>query len=78
MKYEVSDEEHWIFIIEKIKEVCNLVLCGCDVNFCYLFGSYAKEKAKETSDIDSLDILQLNNNQTLHQEILKDGINIYG
>ena len=77
-----------------------------DVNFCYLFGSYAKEKAKPTSDVDLLisvnvkglkfyglveelrtalhkkvdvlDINQLKNNMELIQEILKDGIKIYG
>ena len=77
-----------------------------DVNFCYLFGSYAKEKAKPSSDVDLLisvnvkglkfyglveelrtalhkkvdvlDINQLKNNMELIQEILKDGIKIYG
>jgi len=77
-----------------------------DVNFCYLFGSYAKAKAKPTSDVDLLisanvkglkfyglveeirlklnkkvdvlEINQLNNNIELTEEILKDGIKIYG
>ena len=77
-----------------------------DVNFCYLFGSYAKSKAKPTSDVDLLisanvkglkfyglveeirealhkkvDVLEINqlkDNLELTQEILKDGIKIYG
>ena len=76
------------------------------VEYCYLFGSYAKGKATEVSDVDLListpvsgmrfydlvesirealqkkvDILnreQLNNNPELINEILKDGIKIYG
>ena len=76
------------------------------MDYCYLFGSYAKGKATETSDvdllvampvdgmkffeliellreqlkkkIDLLDIAQLDNNSALVQEILKDGIKIYG
>lgn len=76
------------------------------MDFCYLFGSYAKSKAKPTSDVDLLissnvkglkfygmveeirsvlhkkvdilDIAQLKDNLELTQEILKDGIKIYG
>ena len=76
------------------------------VEYGYLFGSYAKGKATERSDVDLLvamptnglkffglvealreglnkkvdvlDIGQLNNNIALTQEILKDGIKIYG
>lgn len=104
--YGFIDEEHGILTMEQIKEICGRVFSNYDVKFCYLFGSYAKGKAKETSDVDLiisanvtgikffglveelreelkkkvdlLDILQLNNNQTLIQEILKDGIKIYG
>ena len=104
--YGFIDEEHGILTLEQIKEVCGHVFNSYEVEFCYLFGSYAKGKAKETSDIDLLvstnvtgikffglveelreelkkkvdllDILQLNNNQALLQEILKDGIKIYG
>ena len=71
-----------------------------------MFGSYAKNKATPTSDVDLLisakvkglkfyglveevrtalhkkvdvlDVNQLNNNMELTQEILKDGIKIYG
>ena len=76
------------------------------MEYCYLFGSYSKDKAKERSDVDLListkisglaffeltealrqemnkkvDILhidQLKNNFELLQEILKDGVKIYG
>lgn len=100
--YSNHQSTFWCILIK----VCNLVFSSYEVNFCYLFGSYAKGKANETSDIDLLissnvtgvkffglieelreqlkkkvdllDILQLNNNQTLLQEILKDGIKIYG
>ena len=77
-----------------------------EVNFCYLFGSYAKEKATPASDVDLLisanvkglkfyglveeiraalhkkvdvlDMNQLKSNIELTEEILKDGIKIYG
>jgi hypothetical protein len=100
------DEEHGIIEIEDIKQKCAKIFENYDVNFCYLFGSYAKGKAKATSDVDllisanikgikyfglieeirtslhkqvdALDINQLNDNIELLQEILKDGIKIYG
>ena len=76
------------------------------VEYCYLFGSYAKGKATPLSDVDLLissgitglkffgmveelrerlgkkvDVIekkQLENNFELAQEILKDGVRIYG
>lgn len=100
------DEEHGILEIEDIKQKCSEVFEKYDVNFCYLFGSYAKEKATPTSDVDLLvsanvkglkfyglveeirtalhkkvdvlDINQLKDNLELIEEILKDGIKIYG
>ena len=99
-------EEHGIIDIEYITEKCGNVFQKYDVNFCYLFGSYAKSKAKPTSDVDLLisanvkglkfyglveeirealhkkvDVLEINqlkDNLELTQEILKDGIKIYG
>ena len=100
------DEEHGILTLEQIKGICGEVFKEYQVEYCYLFGSYAKGKATETSDvdllvstqttgmaffglvetlreqlgkkIDLLDVAQLKNNTTLVQEILKDGIKIYG
>ena len=48
------DEEHGILEIEFIKRKCAAVFKNYEVNFCYLFGSYAKGKATETSDVDLL------------------------
>ncbi|MCR4898919.1 MAG: nucleotidyltransferase domain-containing protein [Acholeplasmatales bacterium] len=100
------DEEHGILKFEEIKNNVGIILSKYDVNFCYLFGSYAKNKATPSSDIDLLidstitgldffglieelrvtlkkkidllNINQLENNQELLREILKDGIKIYG
>jgi predicted nucleotidyltransferase len=100
------DEEHGILEIEYVKQKCAMIFEEYDVNFCYLFGSYAKGTAKPTSDVDFListnlkglkfyglveemrttlhknvdvlDINQLKDNLELTQEILKDGIKIYG
>jgi predicted nucleotidyltransferase len=54
MKYNVIDEENGILSIDDIKSITANVLNKYNVNFCYLFGSYAKNKATETSDIDLL------------------------
>lgn len=100
------DEEHGILEIDYITEKCKLVLDEYPVHYCFLFGSYAKGKASESSDIDLLissevkglkfygmveklrnalhkkvDVLnveQLKDNLDLTEEILKDGIRIYG
>ena len=105
-QYGFIDESHGVLGIETIKDVCGRVFEHFNVDYCYLFGSYAKGKAKETSDVDLLvstketgmrfydlvetlreklkkkvDVLnreQLNNNDTLLDEILKDGVKIYG
>lgn len=105
-EYGLIDEEHGVLSLEQIKRLCAEVFANFNVEYCYLFGSYAKEKAKEKSDVDLListdekglrfyelaellreklkkkvdllDLAQLNNNPTLLQEILKDGIKIYG
>ncbi len=105
-QYGFIDEVHGILTREQIKAACERVFNGREVSFCYLFGSYAKETAKETSDVDLLvstslkgmrffelveslrealkkkvDVLnleQLSNNPILVNEILKDGVKIYG
>ncbi|WP_026525870.1 MULTISPECIES: nucleotidyltransferase domain-containing protein [unclassified Butyrivibrio] len=100
------DEEHGILEMGYITEKCKQVLDEYPVHYCILFGSYAKGKAGESSDIDLLissdvkgikfygmveklrnalhkkvDVLnveQLKDNLELTNEILKDGIRIYG
>ncbi len=100
------DEEHGILEIDELISMCKEVFENHDVKYCYLFGSYAKNKAKESSDVDLListsetglkfyalieevrlklnkkvdvlDLNQLTNNLALIDEILKDGMKIYG
>ena len=54
LKVNPIDEEHGIVTIEYIKEKCAEVFQNYNVEYCYLFGSYAKEQANEKSDIDLL------------------------
>ena len=100
------DEEHGIVDLEYISRKCSKVFDKYKINFCYLFGSYAKGKAKDDSDVDLListkikglkffglveelrnslqkkvDVIEvagLKDNVELLEEILKDGIKIYG
>ena len=100
------DEAHGILTVERIRDICDRILKGYTVQYCYLFGSYAKGKATPASDIDLLispgvtgirfyelaeklrealhkkvdllDVNQLAGNTELLNEILKDGIRIYG
>ena len=104
--YGFIDEEHGKLTIGKIKEICTDVFRSYPVDYCFLFGSYAKGKDTEKSDVDLLvsmpvdglkyfelvevlreklrkkvdllDVTQLANNPELMQEILKDGVKIYG
>ena len=48
------DEEHGLLTIDTIREICSKILPMYSVEFCYLFGSYAKGKATDTSDVDLL------------------------
>ncbi len=100
------DEEHGILSISEIQEICQQVFADYDISYCYLFGSYAENKAKGNSDVDLLvssnvtglrffglaeelrealhkqvdllDLKQIVQNEELLNEILKDGIKIYG
>lgn len=100
------DEEHGIVDLEYISRKCSEIFDKYKINFCYLFGSYAKGKAKDDSDVDLListeikglkffglveelrnslqkkvDVIEvagLKDNVELLEEILKDGIKIYG
>lgn len=102
----IIDEEHGILEIEDIAKKCAKIFERYGVYYCYLFGSYAKDKAIPTSDVDLLiagdikglqfyglveeirtalhkkvdvlDVNQLKDNLELTEEILKDGIKIYG
>ena len=104
--YGFIDETHGILTIEQIKNICSNIFKNFNIDYCYLFGSYAKGKATELSDVDLListsisgmkfydlvqtlreglhkkvDVLnqeQLKGNPELTNEILKDGIKIYG
>lgn len=53
-EYGRIDETHGILTLEKIKKISSSVLSKYPVEYAYLFGSYAKEKATKTSDIDLL------------------------
>ena len=105
-EYDFIDEEHGVLSIDQIKSICYNILKDYSVEYCYLFGSYARGEATEKSDVDLLvclpldglkffalvetlrenlkkkvdllDMSQLENNTPLVQEILKDGIKIYG
>ena len=48
------DEEHGIQPLDQIRRICAEVFAEYQVDFCYLFGSYAKGTAGEKSDIDLL------------------------
>lgn len=106
-KYEMS-ETNGIYTISSLKSIISSVIVKHqdEIKFCYLFGSYAKNYAKETSDVDicvdttlkgldfvgfveelrvelkkEVDVIRfsdLKDNMELLNEIMKDGIKIYG
>ena len=104
--YGNADEDAGVLTLETIREKCVGVLSQYPVEYCYLFGSYAKGKATSSSDVDLLvctavtglaffelvenlretlgkkvDVLdqrQISGNFELTNEILRDGIKIYG
>ena len=53
-KINAVDEEHGVLTIGQITKICKEVLDAYQVEYCYLFGSYAKGKATERSDVDLL------------------------
>ena len=100
------EDERGVLSLDTIRTVCADVFSRYPVEYCYLFGSYAKGKATDTSDVDlfvntsvtgihffglieelreglkkKVDVLdqrQIAENFGLANEILKDGIKIYG
>lgn len=104
--YGFVDETHGVLSVENIADICKQILEKYDVEYCYLFGSYAKCTAGENSDVDlfistgisglkffelaeelrealkkRVDVInqaQLKDNFQLANEILKDGVKIYG
>ena len=48
------DEDHGILSLETIRNSLPKAFDGFHVEYCYLFGSYAKGNARENSDIDLL------------------------
>lgn len=100
------DEEHGVLSREDIIDSCKKIFSEYDIQYCYLFGSYARGKATGRSDVDLLissgvtgikfyglverlretlhkkvdllDVKQVVNNADLLNEILKDGVKIYG
>ena len=105
-KINPIDEEHGVLERDDLIKICTEILSEYDVDYCYLFGSYAKGKASGSSDVDLLisakvtglkyyelverlrealrkkvdvlDTKQLLNNEILLNEVLKEGIRIYG
>ena len=52
LKYNMVDENNGILTLENIKKIVKVIFEKYDVNFCYLFGSYAKGNATPISDVD--------------------------
>ncbi len=52
--YEEFDFEHGILPLPSIKEALKAVFEGKEIDFAYLFGSYAKGTMNERSDVDLL------------------------
>ena len=48
------DEEHGILSIDEIKKIVGELFEKRQVEYCYLFGSYASNSATEASDVDLL------------------------
>ena len=53
-EHGLISEEKGILTIEQISNAVHTLFSSYDVEFCYLFGSYAKGKANEKSDVDLL------------------------
>ena len=54
LKYGYIDEEHGILELDTIIKKAELIFSKYDVEYCYLFGSYAKNNPNESSEVDLL------------------------
>ena len=52
--YGYVDAEHGVLTLEQIKNTCTQVFSEYPVEYCYLFGSYAKGSETDKSDVDLL------------------------
>lgn len=52
--FGVIDETHGVLTVDDIAAACAVILPQYDVEYCYLFGSYAKNEATCESDVDLL------------------------
>lgn len=48
------DEEHGLLTLDNIQLTCEKIFSKYKINYCYLFGSYAKGNQKAESDVDLL------------------------
>ncbi len=48
------DEEHGLLTLDNIQLICDKIFSKYKINYCYLFGSYAKGNQKAESDVDLL------------------------
>ena len=48
------DEEHGLLTLDNIQLTCDKIFSRYKINYCYLFGSYAKGNQKAESDVDLL------------------------
>lgn len=53
-RYGFIDETHGILSVDQIKDICSELFDNYEIDYCYLFGSYATGKATEQSDVDLL------------------------
>ena len=53
-EYGIIDEERGLLTVEQIKSICSDVFQSYSVEYCFLFGSYAKGKENEKSNVDLL------------------------
>ena len=51
-KITTIDEEHGILKLDNIISICSDIFKKYEVEYCYLFGSYARNNASPTSDVD--------------------------